>query len=180
VFQGSSGDLNPVMTVRRTLLDVCSANLERKSSDVRVEDERRIEAAMAAAHLSPDFLERYPHELSGGEHQRVSIARGLIPRPKLLILDEPTAALDAATKLQIVRLLANLTSRRSFAVLIVSHDVPVIRAVADRVAVMFRGRMVESGNTCDVLNHPREDYTRTLIAASTYTTLPTTPGTLAH
>lgn len=115
---------------------------------------------------SEEFLARYPHQLSGGEKQRVAIARALVLEPKLLIADEPTAALDASIQAKIVRLLLNLQERRGLAILFITHDLALARKVSDRLAVMHQGRIVEEGPTAQVLAAPRHSYTRRLLAAA--------------
>jgi len=114
----------------------------------------------------PGLLQRYPHEFSGGQRQRLAIARALIVNPRLLILDEPTSALDVTIQKQVLKLLQRLQREKGLSFLLITHDVDVIRAMAHDVVVMKYGDIVESGTVRQVLDAPREEYTRTLVAAA--------------
>ena len=113
------------------------------------------------------FLRRFPHELSGGQRQRVAIARALVGRPRLVVADEPTSMLDVSLRAGVLDLLARLRSDHGIAVLIITHDLGVARYVSDRIGVMRKGRLVELGPTEEVIDQPRHEYTRTMLAATT-------------
>lgn len=113
-----------------------------------------------------DFLKRYPHELSGGEAQRVAIARALVMNPKLLLADEPTSALDASVQAKILKLLLNLQERRGISILFITHDIALARKVSDRMAVMYKGRIVEEGLSSELTSDPAHSYTRRLLGAA--------------
>lgn len=131
-------------------------------------EEERITSAMKALEnaelpTDPEFLSRYPHQLSGGEAQRVAIARALVMHPKLLIADEPTSALDPSVQAKILRLLMNLQEQMGISILFITHDIALARKVSDRIAVMLRGSIVEEGPSAEVLREPRHQYTASLV-----------------
>ena len=115
--------------------------------------------------LPAQFLKRLPHELSGGQRQRVAIARAIILEPRLLVLDEPTSALDRSVQADVLRLLRRLQDARGLSYLFITHDLGVVGAIADRIAVMKAGRIVETGPAAQILRAPREAYTRELVAS---------------
>ncbi|MDR1468334.1 MAG: ATP-binding cassette domain-containing protein [Spirochaetaceae bacterium] len=160
VFQDSSWAMDPLMTVEHIVGEGLSIGAQTKS------DRRAlIEAALARVGLSGEYLHRYPHELSGGQRQRVGIARAIIQNPKILILDEPTSALDMSVQAQILNLLHDLRDAYNLTYLFISHDLGVVRYMCDRVIVMYRGEIVEKGDTERIFNAPTHPYTQELIAA---------------
>lgn len=161
VFQDPFSSLDPRWTARRTI---------RESLDclqLGPKDERNavVNDLLKRVGLSPDVANRMPGALSGGQRQRVAIAAALACRPRLLVADEPVTALDVSVQAQILNLLADLRSSLGLAILLVSHDLSVVEHISDRVLVMYQGRVVESGNTAQVLGRPTHTYTQSLIAA---------------
>jgi peptide/nickel transport system ATP-binding protein len=163
VFQDPYGSFDPKWTVERLigepffLLSPAPAAAERR---------RKIAGVLEQVGLSASDARRLPHEFSGGERQRIAIARALITEPAIIALDEAVSALDVLLREQILELLAKLSQRLNVACLFVSHDLHVIRAIADRVYVMQQGRIVEEGPTESVFASPRHPYTQALIAAT--------------
>lgn len=158
IFQDPHGSLDPRQRVRSGLKELRRLHPHRTSW---IDDAGLLESVK----LSPELLGRFPHQLSGGQAQRVCIARALLMRPRLLIADEPTSGLDVSVQAEVLRLLLDLRESTSVAVLFISHDLSVVRRISDRVYVMLRGEVVEHGVTAEVLDHPEHDYTRKLIGA---------------
>jgi peptide/nickel transport system ATP-binding protein len=164
IFQEPMTSLNPVMTIGRQVAECAAAH--QPSLTGREGKRRALEALEAVA--IPDAAQRYadyPHQFSGGQRQRILIAMALINRPRLLIADEPTTALDVTVQAQILALLSQLQREYGLGMLFISHDLAVVGQVAGRVAVMRSGRIVETGAVRDVLVGPRDEYTRSLLAA---------------
>ncbi len=159
VFQDPVGALNPRKTIR-TILETPMVLLLGYSKDQCAE---AITELMEAVNLHPEFLERYPHEFSGGQAQRIGTARALATRARILILDEPVSALDVSVQAQVLNLLENLKSRFGLTYVFISHDLSVVEGVSDRVAVMYFGRIVEIGNARTLFKTPRHPYTRLLL-----------------
>ena len=116
--------------------------------------------------LTGDVIDRYPHEFSGGQRQRIGIARALAVEPELIICDEPTSALDVTVRAQVLQLLKRIQEETGVSYLFITHDLSIIPAIADEVAVMQRGKIVEQGRVAEVMKHPQEAYTKTLLAAA--------------
>ena len=129
------------------------------------EIDARIAAMLAQVGLRPEHAARYPHEFSGGQRQRIAIARALAVQPRLIVCDEPTSALDVSVQAQILNLLHDLQQELGVSYLFITHNIGVVEYIADRVAVMRSGRIVEQGDSVSVLEHPQQAYTRTLIDA---------------
>jgi oligopeptide transport system ATP-binding protein len=132
----------------------------------KAERERRAVDALTEVGIDPTTRNRYPHEFSGGQRQRIAIARAIILKPKVVVLDEPTSALDRSVQKQIVELLRRLQKDHDLSYLFISHDLAVVRAMADYIMVMKDGKVVEEGPTEQVFAAPRQDYTKTLLAAA--------------
>jgi peptide/nickel transport system ATP-binding protein len=164
IFQEPMTALNPVMAVGKQVAECAAAHA---SAWTAKEARRKAIAALEAVAI-PDAARRYgdyPHQFSGGQRQRILIAMALINRPRLLIADEPTTALDVTVQAQILALLADLQREHGLAILFISHDLAVVGQVAGRVAVMRGGEIVETGMTRDLLTHPQHTYTRSLLTA---------------
>jgi len=161
VFQDPYSSLNPRMTVAQTLAEVL--RFHRVVPDTEVA--REVGRLLDVVGLPRSMAERLPRAMSGGQRQRVGLARALAVRPSLLVLDEPVAALDVSIQAQILNLLADLRAEFGLAMLFVAHDLSVVRHVSDRVAVMYRGRLVEQGAREEIFARPAHPYTRMLLAA---------------
>lgn len=161
VFQDPAGSLDPRMRVWEIVGEPIAAQGLVARSTLRA----RVAEVLPSVGLPPDCLDQYPHEFSGGGRQRLSLARALSVDPRLVILDEPTSALDVAVQAQILNRLVELQRERNLAYLLITHNVAAVRFVADRVAVMYLGQVVEVGDVRDVLEHPVHPYTKALLAA---------------
>jgi peptide/nickel transport system ATP-binding protein len=166
VFQNSVSALNPRHPVGR-ILNSTLAGLWRDSQQGRDRNARRqrIDEVSEQVGLGRVLLDRYPHQLSGGQAQRVAIARALLGKPKLLILDEPVSALDLSLQAQILNLLVELRRELGLAYLFISHDLAVVERLCKQVHVMHEGRIIEQGETQQILRNPREAYTKRLVEA---------------
>ena len=162
VFQDPHASLNPRRTVRATLEEPLRLQLGMPADERR----RRVQELVEQVQLLPEHLDRRPHELSGGQRQRVGIARAPAVQPKVVVLDEPTSSLDVSVRGQIIELLERLQSELGLAYLFITHDLAVVRRLADDVAVMYLGQVVEHGSTADVFGAPAHPYTRALLSAA--------------
>ncbi len=165
VFQDPFASLSP----RRTIEQIVGEGLALHQPQLsRAGLRDAVAAALIEVGLSAAMMSRYPHEFSGGQRQRIAIARALVLKPALILLDEPTSSLDVSVQYQVLELLASLQQKHGIAYLFISHDLAVIRAMAHRVIVMKDGRVVESGPVADVLSSPKEAYTQRLLAAAEF------------
>ncbi len=161
IFQEPAEALNPVFQVGKQISDIIQTH--RKVSH-KVAKDRVLQIFQQISLPDPDWVYgAYPHQLSGGMAQRAMIAMALSCDPKLIIADEPTTALDVTTQLQILKLISNLQKERGFALLLISHDINVVAQLADSIAVMRAGRIIEKGKTCELMANPRDSYTWELI-----------------
>lgn len=163
VFQSPGASLNPRMTLR-SILGYAAV----KGGTARSEVEAAVVAALAETGITPpeQYLDRYVHQLSGGQQQRVALARTLLYRPRYLVADEPTSALDVSVRSQIVALIRELCARHDMGILFITHDLAVVRALADSVLVMYRGDIVERGSTRQIFSDPQHPYTRQLLEST--------------
>ncbi|HEX4890704.1 MAG TPA: ABC transporter ATP-binding protein [Alphaproteobacteria bacterium] len=163
VFQDPYGSLSPRLSIGQIITEGLQVHGKRMSA----EEQRRVVAnALSEVGLDPALQDRYPHEFSGGQRQRIAIARAMALQPRLVVLDEPTSALDMTVQAQIVDLLRDLQARHGLAYLFISHDLKVVRAMANQVIVMQAGRVVEQGDADMIFDHPQTDYTKALMAAA--------------
>jgi microcin C transport system ATP-binding protein len=163
VFQDPYGSLSPRLSVAQIIEEGLAI---QNPGLTRAERDQRVARALKEVGLDPAFRDRYPHEFSGGQRQRIAIARALVLEPKFLILDEPTSALDVSVQAQIVDLLRELQRRHKLAYLFISHDLKVVRALANSIIVLRHGKVVEQGPARTVFTSPKTDYTKALLAAS--------------
>ncbi|WP_417768189.1 ABC transporter ATP-binding protein [Stappia sp.] len=162
VFQDPVASLNP----RKTIRAILEAPLRHLLGLDRRAREARLRELMEAVNLAPEFLERYPHEFSGGQAQRIGIARALAADPELIVLDEPVSALDVSVQAQVLNILDGLKTRFGLTYVFISHDLSVVESVSDRVAVMYFGRVAEVGPAGQIFAAPRHPYTHLLLKSA--------------
>jgi peptide/nickel transport system ATP-binding protein len=162
VFQGSMNSLNPVMSIRRQLHDVFTTH---RPGMRRHEREARSAELLGLVGVDPSRLSSFPHELSGGMRQRVMIAMALALDPQVMIMDEPTTALDVVVQRGIIREIMRLRERLGFAVIFITHDLPLLIEISDTIAIMLEGEIVEQGSAAQISREPRHDYTKRLLAS---------------
>ncbi len=159
VFQNVTSSFNPRMRISQTILEALEAlNPDNANLDY-------VATLLKDVELDPELMHRYPHELSGGQLQRLSIARAISVNPKIIICDEPTSALDATIKVQILDLLLRLQKEKNVSYIMITHDISIVDYFADDIIVMKNGKALESGTTTDILNNPKNDYTKALLSS---------------
>jgi len=163
VFQDPYSSLNPRMRVRDIIAEGLLVHYPNKNS---AEREAEINQILQEVGLDSAIKDRYPHEFSGGQRQRISIARAMVLHPKLVVLDEPTSALDLSVQAQIIDLLKHFQKTRGISYIFISHDLRVVRAIAQNVIIMQNGKIVEQGKTADIFANPKQEYTKALIDAA--------------
>lgn len=161
VFQDPKAAMNP----RWTAGSLVAEPIQRLTVESPERISKRVEASLRDVRLGPEFSNRYRHQLSGGQQQRVNIARAIAVEPKCIVLDEPVAALDSATKRDIILLLAELQRKRQLSYVLISHDLRIVRILCSKVIVLFRGRIVEMGPARHVIARPRHPYTQRLLSS---------------
>ena len=163
VFQDPFGSLSPRMSIADIIAEGLLVHEPKLSADER---DNRVVAALNEVHLDPSLRFRYPHEFSGGQRQRIAIARAMVLKPRFVMLDEPTSALDMSVQAQVVDLLRDLQKKHQLAYLFISHDLKVVKALANDLIVMRNGKIVEHGPSVDIFRAPQTDYTKALMAAA--------------
>ncbi|MDP1529656.1 ABC transporter ATP-binding protein [Rhodoferax sp.] len=161
IFQDPYASLNP----RKSIREIVSLPLQLHGSASAEENNQQVEQILQRVGFRPDQFDRYPHQFSGGQRQRIGIARALVSRPALVVCDEPVSALDVSIKAQILELLGELKAEFNLTYIFVSHDIAAVGHLADRIAVMYLGEIVEIGRTLDIINSPQHPYTQALLSA---------------
>jgi oligopeptide/dipeptide ABC transporter ATP-binding protein len=161
IFQNPYSSLNPRMTVKKLLEEPLKTHFNMSQDEIN----KQVLWVMDQVGLSSDQLERYPHQFSGGQRQRISIARAIISKPKFIVADEPVSALDVSIQSQILNLLIELQKNLKLTYIFISHDLNIVRHISNSVAVMYLGRMVETGSTEEIFIRPLHPYTQALLSA---------------
>jgi oligopeptide transport system ATP-binding protein len=162
IFQDPYASLNPRMKVK----DIIAEGIDNhRLAAAKKERDEMSDALLQMVGLNPEHASRYPHEFSGGQRQRIGIARALAPQPRFIVCDEPISALDVSIQAQVVNLLKELQEKQGLTYLFIAHDLSMVRYISDRIAVMYRGKLVEIGPAGEIYHHPIHPYTRSLISA---------------
>ena len=161
VFQDPYSTLNPIHTIGYIVSRPLMINENKSEIEVRNE----VVKTLNLVGLSEDYYNRFPNQLSGGQRQRVAIARAIILKPQILICDEPTSALDVTIQSQILDLLSDLKAKLKITIILISHDISVVKYFSDRIIVMYNGEIIEMGNTNNVINIPKDKYTKRLMSS---------------
>ncbi len=162
IFQDPFNSLNPRMNILQIISEPLGIHFRQMTRSQRRD---RVAELLETVGLSPDHMQRYPHEFSGGQRQRIGIARALAVEPEFVICDEPVSALDVSVQAQIVNLLEDLRAKFGIAMLFIAHDIAVVEYLSDRIMVMTRGKIVETGDAEEVCKNPKHPYTKELIAS---------------
>lgn len=164
VFQDPNNTLNPKLTIKTALSDGIKQHITKDKDKIQ----EKLKQLMEMVGLPYEYLERYPHEFSGGQRQRISIARALSINPKVIIADEPVSSLDVSVQAQILNLMKAL-QKNGITLILISHSLAVVSNLCENIAVMQKGKLEEYGNTLEVLSNPQSEYTKSLLASSSYT-----------
>ncbi len=162
IFQDPYSSLNPRLTVGDSLMEPLQVHHLYENNTKR---KKKVLELLERVNLSPEYYNRYPHEFSGGQRQRIVIARALALKPKFIICDESVSALDVSVQAQVLNLIRELQQEYNLTYIFISHDLSVIKHISDRVMVMNKGEIIETGDPDDIYYHPKEDYTKRLIAS---------------
>ncbi|MBQ9265221.1 MAG: ABC transporter ATP-binding protein [Clostridia bacterium] len=162
IFQDPYASLDP----RKKVRDIIAEGIDiHRLAQSRADRDNQVSQLMASVGLRPEHLTRYPHEFSGGQRQRIGIARALATQPRFIVCDEPISALDVSIQAQVVNLLKEEQRQRNLTYLFIAHDLSMVKYISDRIAVMYRGRIVEMGQANEIYDHPLHPYTQSLISA---------------
>jgi ABC-type oligopeptide transport system ATPase subunit len=173
IFQDPYGSLNPRMQIKQIIAEPLRFHRIVPKSKI----EERVASLLAKVGMEDYFMHRYPHEFSGGQRQRIAIARALALEPEFIVADEPVSALDVSVQAQILNIFLDLQRKDGIAILFISHDLAVVERIADRIAVMHRGKIVEEADTHQLMSNPQHPYTQSLLAAVLHVA---SPGSPAH
>ena len=163
IFQDPLASLNPRMTIGEIIAETLEKHITLKTSKADIK--LRVEDVMNKVGLLENLINRYPHEFSGGQCQRIGIARALILKPKLIICDEPVSALDVSIQAQVINLLMDLQKEMDLTLIFIAHDLSIVKHISTKIMVLYMGNMVELAKSEDIYNHPRHPYTQALISA---------------